>query len=351
MMALRVSAFGVPFPRRSLGGRRRVQNVLTGRAFPNWRDQMLKAGTVYNVAFAATAIFTGNWLSVASHFSVGALLGSVRKEIKEYGDLHKVSKNMQKSALEHVAANARHRALLSKFGKQLSAMDKQNAQFRENNKTFKESNETYKHHLETHESHNREYANLNDRFSVGLDKLGGYLELMKDAIAKGHKVSEKILKKAMKQLAEERRLLRTMHTRLKKSNQAYASSNAEHRRANADQRRISSNFKRQVKAIISDARNLNAALYTKADTLEQRCRATASKLAEEVEKLERVRATHKQLQTEVGRLKTEVDHLETVRGSLQSTAGNLAKASAHASVSIGRFEALFERLMQNSQPQ
>lgn len=243
---------------------KKIQNVLTGRIFSNWKENLLTLGTVYCIINAALSFFTGYWFAAFCQFSLGCFLSIVRKDFRDFTDLHLMNRSLQKENHDYRLANARHTALLSQFEEKLQFMDGQNTRFTRNNAT-------YETHLNT----------MGTQMTAIADEL-------KHAREQGRAVSQEVIDRAIIQFDGEKEALKLLRGTIVTANEGHRA---------------------QVKKMMTQAHTMNAGLLEKMGAATRKLEAIDKSLATK--------------QQEVERLNREVTRLEAVRTGLEDANNRL----------------------------
>lgn len=231
----------------------RVKNVLTGRVFENWKEKLLSVGTVYCIINAALCFFTGYWLTSLFQFSLGAFLGILRKEIKDFTNLHKATRNLQKENNEYRLANSEHRTLLNEFKEGLETLTNQNDRYSDNNTL-------YERHLGT-------MGQMMTNVAVELET----------AREEGREVSQEILENALAQFDTTRQTLDIVEANIREANEE------QHEKIDKlikDANQMNHGLFDKIKAAAGRLETINDDLADKKETL--------ASLTREVARLERV---------------------------------------------------------------
>lgn len=272
---------------------RKVQNVLTGRIFMNWKEQLLSVATVYCIINAAMLFFTGYWFSAFSHFFLGAFLAILRKEIKDITNLRKERLGLAKENDVYRLANTTHRKLLDET-------KKENKEYKLANETHKQLLSDFNEKLSLMEGENARFSKNNDVFETGLARMGSCMTEIATAIENGTQVSEEFLCKAIREFDSARVALDTAKNNIEQTN---------------------SSHRDQIEQLFATASRMNDSLLKKAGALQRKYETTKTDLAKIVIDL-------KNATKERQRLAEEVERLKKVRGSIERSADRVESATS-----------------------
>jgi len=128
-----------------------VKNLLFGRVFANWKDSIIVAGVVFWVAKAVLSFFTGAWLMATAEFFTGGFLAMMRKDYRQFTDLHAATgayrnenHDYRLSNLEHRRLNDQQRRQIEAFRQEVVLLAKERKRIAAENDRFAESNTVYK---------------------------------------------------------------------------------------------------------------------------------------------------------------------------------------------------------------
>ncbi len=241
-----------------------IQNILTGRIFSNWKENLLTLGTVYSIVNAALSFFSGYWFAAFCQFSLGCFLSVIRKDFRDFTDLHLMNRNLQKENHDYKIANSRHAALLNRFESKLAFMEGQNTRFDQNNAV-------YETHLGT--------------MGTMMTDIASELEHARD---QGRAVNQEVLDRAIKQFDSEKQALTLLKGSIITANEGH---------------------REQVKQLMTEAQAMNGALFEQMGAATRKLEAIDSSLASK--------------KVEVEALKKEVDRLQAVRTGLEDGIGRM----------------------------
>lgn len=171
----------------------RFKNVLTGRVYQNWREQLFSIGTVYYVIKAALSFFTGHWITCLIELTTSGFMAVMRKEISDFTNLHIATKSYREQNMEFALNNLDLRKGISEFKAEVQSL-------RQESEKFQSSNEEYAHNNAVHK-------NLLDTLERTTEELG---EEIRTALDQDKDLSKRILNKfldGVTRIKEEKQLL------------------------------------------------------------------------------------------------------------------------------------------------
>jgi len=269
----------------------RVKNLLTGRVIENWREQLLSVVTVYYVIKAALSFFTGHFIVSLLEISTAGIAAVLRKEIKDFTNLHKATRSYQEQNMEFALSNLDLRKGIKEFQSEIQNL-------RTESERFQASNEEYAHNNAVHKS-------LLDTLERTTEELGTEI---RDALQKGGQLSDRILEKFLEgvdRMKEEKQLLEGFTGDMRE----------EHKEHLEQLDRVLSQVKDTGSRHIQMVCDANEEIRQSRETLQEirgdlaHYKGQAEALNEEIQHLTQVR---KGLQEDEQRIRATIGQLETV---------------------------------------
>ena len=171
----------------------RVKNVLTGRVFSNWREQLLGGATVLYVIKAALSFFGASFLTSIFQFSMAAFMAILRKEIADFTNLHEATKSYRQQNMKFALSNIDMRNSVREFKAEIGNLRKEALR-------FEASNEEYAYNNQMH-------SQLLGNLETTTDELAAELRV---AMHSGNAVSGRILQgflEGVERVKEQKQLL------------------------------------------------------------------------------------------------------------------------------------------------
>lgn len=120
-----------------------VKNLLFGRVFANWKDSIIVAGVVFWVAKAAISFFTGAWLLALAEFFTGGFLAMMRKDYRQFTDLHAATGAYRDQNHEFRLSNLELRNNIRNLGREVGLLAKERERIARENDRFAKNNRVY----------------------------------------------------------------------------------------------------------------------------------------------------------------------------------------------------------------
>ncbi|MDN3506939.1 MAG: hypothetical protein P0S96_06890 [Simkaniaceae bacterium] len=181
-----------------------VKNLLFGRVFANWKDSIIVAGVVFWVAKAALSFFTGSWLMAMAEFFTGGFLAMMRKDYRQFTDLHAATGAYRGENHEFRLSNLALRQNIQNLGKEVGLLTNERKRFAHQNDLFAKRNRVYRTQIgvmkDTLRRAIRVIDDANARGRRGIDEANA-------RVRASNRVSSQILKTALEAFEEKERAL------------------------------------------------------------------------------------------------------------------------------------------------
>lgn len=284
----------------------RVKNILTGRVFTNWREQLLGGVTVLYVIKAALSFFSAAFFPALFQFSMAAFMAILRKEIADFTNLHKATKDYRSQNMKHALNNLELRENVQQFKHEIRSLRREAERFEASNEQYAYNNEMHRHLL----------GNLEKT----TDDLASEL---RDAMASGQAVSQRILQgflSGVERIQDQKKLLRGVQRELRADHHEHLG------QLEKVLGQVQSASDRQIRAV------------TQANAELEKSRRS----------LEKIRRDLAQFEGQAEALKGEIENLKEVRAGLQTEIRHLTQARQGIDSAVTRLGVAAERNVQSA---
>ncbi|NGX59675.1 MAG: hypothetical protein KR126chlam3_00831 [Chlamydiae bacterium] len=280
-------------PSPSLGAR--IKNVLLGRVCIDWKDYIIVAFVVINVAKAAVSFFTGHWMMAMIELLTGGFLAKMRKDYRQFTDLHAATGEYRRENTQHRNNNLMQAQEIARFKSEVGHLVKERERFGEENKTFARSN--------------ARYEELSHAMEGALGKASREID---NATNQGRAVSKKVLKNALETFKTKKELLERVEKEI------------------SDRLETQDDTLRQYRELAEQVGHMNVRGVEALNQANEELGQTKLAIAHETAKL-------KELGSQISRMRSEVDRLETARKEIETATGlNLDSANqVRGALSLG----------------